>query len=70
MSQAGYDPNAIITFFEKLKQLGGDKNWVYFLRSHPYLDERIAASREEIKKYGHHGAMSDVHSEVPGVIAR
>jgi beta-barrel assembly-enhancing protease len=51
MHQAGYDPNAIITFFEKLKQLGGDKSWAYFLRSHPYLDERIAAAREEIKKY-------------------
>ncbi len=51
MYRAGYDPNAIITFFEKLKSLGRDTNWVYFLRSHPYLDERIEAAREEIKKY-------------------
>lgn len=51
MYEAGYDPEAIVTFLEKLKRLGADKSWVYFLRSHPYLDERIAAAREEIKKY-------------------
>lgn len=51
MYQAGYDPDAIVTFLEKLQQLGNDKNWVYFLRSHPYLHERIEAAREEIKKY-------------------
>jgi beta-barrel assembly-enhancing protease len=51
MSQAGYNPGAIVTFLAKLKQVGGDASWIYFLRSHPYLDERISAAREELKKY-------------------
>ena len=66
MYEAGYDPNAIITFLEKLKQLGGDKNWVYFLRSHPYLDERIAAARAEIIKL----EMAPGNVEVPAPYAK
>ncbi|MFA6637138.1 MAG: M48 family metalloprotease [Candidatus Omnitrophota bacterium] len=65
MYQAGYDPNAIITFFEKLERLGGDKNWVYFLRSHPYLSERISAAREEIKKYEYGENDMDLSFEIP-----
>lgn len=52
MREAGYDPNAIISFLEKLQNLGQDKQWVYFLRSHPYLSERIAAARQEISALG------------------
>lgn len=48
MSRAGYDPNAIISFFEKSKYLMNDMQWIYFLRSHPFLDERIAAARNII----------------------
>ncbi|MBF0217514.1 MAG: M48 family metalloprotease [Candidatus Omnitrophica bacterium] len=52
LPMAGYDPKAILSFFEKLKQETGSKTpeWLYFLRSHPFLDERIVAARAEIDK--------------------
>jgi len=42
--QAGYNPYSVITMFQKLKlkHKENNKNWTYFLRSHPYIDERIA----------------------------
>ena len=57
MSHSGYDPEAMVTFLEKLQKLGEGTNWVYFLRSHPYLSERIVAAKEEIAKYGSRGNM-------------
>jgi predicted Zn-dependent protease len=49
---AGYDPAGMISLMQKLKA-GENKNdpkWLYFLRSHPYLDERILVVKEEIAK--------------------
>jgi len=51
LKQAGYDPNSIIRVLEKLRDGAKNKNanWLYFLRSHPYPDERIEAVRNEIR---------------------
>jgi predicted Zn-dependent protease len=50
--EAGYDPYAIIAVMEKLKEkeAGGNAKWLYFLRSHPYLDERMDAAVAEMSK--------------------
>lgn len=52
MKDAGYDPNAILTVMQKLKskEEGGNTKWMYFLRSHPYLDERMEAVRRELAR--------------------
>jgi predicted Zn-dependent protease len=48
---AGFDPRGIITFFEKLKQEEkAHPNYTpLFLRSHPYMDERINQIKKEIE---------------------
>ncbi|MDD3089838.1 MAG: M48 family metallopeptidase [Candidatus Omnitrophica bacterium] len=50
MRDAGYDPRAILTLMRKLKEKErqGEPHWAYFLRSHPYLDERMEAVRSEL----------------------
>lgn len=50
MSRAGYDPNSMIAFLEKLKNKEGEEksDWLVFLRSHPYIDDRIKAIRQEL----------------------
>jgi predicted Zn-dependent protease len=51
--RAGYDPRAMITFFNKLKEeekKRGPNLKIEFLRSHPELDKRIAQIEEEVKK--------------------
>ena len=61
MKDAGYDPSAILTLMGKLKakEAAGNAKWMYFLRSHPYLDERMeAVSRELSRNYGTTQAMS------------
>ncbi len=50
---AGYDPNGMITFFEKLVAMhgsgpGGFQGW---LSTHPDTNDRIAAARAEIALY-------------------
>lgn len=52
MREAGYQPEAVISFLEKLRQLEKERplrpllpNWV---RSHPYLPERIAAAKQSV----------------------
>lgn len=46
--KAGYDPNAMITFLEKLKDTKKEGVGFSFLRSHPYTSERIKALEREI----------------------
>jgi len=49
--RAGFNPNAMITFFEKLKQEAAKKGPNYnivFLSSHPPIDERIKNVKNEI----------------------
>jgi len=52
MKSAGYDPNASLVLFNKLKgtEKNKDSKWAYFLRSHPYVDERIVAVKNELGK--------------------
>lgn len=48
--KAGYDPEAMVRFFKKLQELKKDKTIAtpLFLRSHPYLEQRIERAEEEI----------------------
>jgi predicted Zn-dependent protease len=49
--KAGYNPRAMVTFFEKLKKQSGTKTSHYnpaFLSSHPPIDERIKNVENEI----------------------
>ncbi len=52
LQDAGYDPVAILTIMKKLKskEESGNAKWLYFLRSHPYLDERMDAVRRELAR--------------------
>ena len=49
-SKAGYDPEAMIRLFKKLQELEKDKTIAtpLFLRSHPYLAQRITQATKEI----------------------
>ncbi|HNX91507.1 MAG TPA: M48 family metalloprotease [Candidatus Omnitrophota bacterium] len=53
MIQAGYDPRGMLSLMAKLKagESKNDPKWAIFLRSHPYLDDRMALVNEEINKY-------------------
>jgi len=46
--KAGYDPFAMITFLEKLKDSKGKEMGVVFLRTHPYASQRIEMLKKEI----------------------
>ncbi|MDD5506666.1 MAG: M48 family metallopeptidase [Candidatus Omnitrophica bacterium] len=49
-SSAGFNPNGMITFFQKLKQEGKSTNFnLVFLSSHPPIDERIKQAQNEIQ---------------------
>lgn len=50
--KAGYNPEAMISLFKKLQELKKDKTIAtpLFLRSHPYLEQRIERAEEEIAK--------------------
>jgi len=52
MQESGYNPEAIITFLKKLKQIEKEKPRrtliPSFARTHPYLPERIGAAKQEI----------------------
>ena len=52
LRQAGYDPQAIINFLQKLKQLEKEAPLLPlvapYARTHPFIPERIAAVKQEI----------------------
>jgi predicted Zn-dependent protease len=53
MQKAGMDPNAVLKSMKVLKNMRGkgkERKYTYY-RSHPYLSQRIAAARTEIKGY-------------------
>ncbi|MFW5966053.1 MAG: M48 family metallopeptidase [Persicimonas sp.] len=50
MVEAGYDPQAFISFFKKMQRGGASPP--EFLSSHPNPENRIAAVREQIRKMG------------------
>ena len=46
---AGFDPNGMVTFFQKLKKEGNDAgSKLVFLSSHPPIDDRIKQAEKEI----------------------
>lgn len=45
---AGYDPNAMVSYLERVRERGAGAD---AFRHHPSLDERIAALREGIRRY-------------------
>jgi predicted Zn-dependent protease len=51
MHLAGYDLDGMIKTLEVLEAESHGSDVPLFLRSHPYLDDRITAVKEEIKKY-------------------
>lgn len=48
--RAGYDPRGLATFFETLKRKKGDRPGPDFLSSHPATSDRIANTREMIRR--------------------
>lgn len=51
MHLAGYDLDGMIKTLEVLEAESHGSDVPLFLRSHPYLDDRIAAVKEQIQKY-------------------
>ena len=51
MTNAGWNPEGMVTMFETLKKEGGGGGGPQFLATHPATDERIQNVRDEIKKY-------------------
>lgn len=49
--KSGFDPYAMATFFEKLKQQSGAKYIPVFLSSHPPIEDRIQKVKQEIAFY-------------------
>lgn len=46
---AGYDPNGFVSFFEKLKAMGGPNNdLLVILQSHPHPEERLESAKRYI----------------------
>lgn len=55
VSLAGFDPQGMIHFFQKLKlkqKKEGSSEGIFLLRSHPYVDQRIEAAKKEIDLLG------------------
>lgn len=46
--KAGYDPYAMLSFLEKIKESKGEELGVVFLRSHPYASQRIKMLKMQI----------------------
>lgn len=46
--KAGYDPYAMISFLEKIKESKGEDLGIVFLRSHPYTSQRIKMLKMQI----------------------
>jgi predicted Zn-dependent protease len=51
--QAGFDPEGMPSFFEKLAHRSGESQVPEFLRTHPVTTDRIAETRERAAKFGH-----------------
>jgi predicted Zn-dependent protease len=49
--QAGYNPDAMATFFEKMGKATGGGGGPEFLRSHPVTEKRVAASRTRAEAF-------------------
>lgn len=49
MRKAGYNPNGMVIFLEKLQKINRDQpiKPKSFIRTHPYLDDRIRQARQE-----------------------
>jgi len=52
MDLAGYDLNGMVKSFEALEKAGEKGSAPVFLRSHPYISDRIRAVKEEIAQMG------------------
>jgi predicted Zn-dependent protease len=68
LNKSGYDPNALVTFFEKLKSLeqqnqSGFLNFANLFASHPPTTERINAANQLIMTFGD---VKDHKSETTG----
>ncbi|MBI4335746.1 MAG: M48 family metalloprotease, partial [Candidatus Omnitrophica bacterium] len=50
LTRAGYDPNGMISFMEKMERLEREEGArpLYILSSHPYMSQRVEAARREI----------------------
>lgn len=49
IKKAGFTPEAVLTFLEKLKTMKWDEPLrKHYLRTHPYLDDRIRVVKEEL----------------------
>lgn len=46
--KAGYDPYAMTTFLKKLKEANNEELGFIFLRSHPYISQRIKMTKRQI----------------------
>ncbi len=54
MTKAGYDPNGMLRFFDKLqkKEGGGSKGLSVYFQTHPPTSERIVRVKQEMKALG------------------
>jgi predicted Zn-dependent protease len=61
LSQAGFDPNAAATFFERLQKATRlyDNNAPDYLRTHPVTSERIADIQNRLESLPYHQAVPD-----------
>jgi len=50
MDLAGYDVNGMVRTFELLKKESKGSQGPVWLRSHPHLEDRIARTKQEIKR--------------------
>ncbi len=82
LNRAGYDPNAMVTFFEKLleieKQQGGGSIGISLFSSHPDTVERIDNTRKTIASFGNErstaqeivGGFQSIQQTVKGLNAK
>lgn len=72
LANAGYDPDAFATFFEKLEKLQGSRpNAVeQFFASHPSTGDRIASIRSQIQQNGYDGGKTSIVGGFDAVRAR
>lgn len=51
MTQAGYDPDAMASFFRKMQQAAGGRGGPEWLSSHPLTGKRVEAAEERAREY-------------------